>query len=144
MNSPMQLPWMEINDFLLDIGSERDPKKLCIATMNKISSLIPYDTGVLYLLQENGSEYEHALIEVEPYWSEAYMNYYSKLDCGRFSFNNTGVGEVNWNDLSDTEYYTDFIRPQKIQLQCNTEIPQCRLLTYGSARFKSFGTRGFH
>jgi DNA-binding CsgD family transcriptional regulator len=143
MNSSMQLPWMKINDFLLDIGSERDPKKLCIASMNKISSLIPFDTGVLYLLQENVSEYEHALVEVEPYWSEAYMNYYSKLDSERFSFNNAGVGEVDWNDFNDTEYVTDFIKPQRYDHSATLKFFSADFSLTGALALNRSGHAGF-
>jgi DNA-binding CsgD family transcriptional regulator len=143
MNSPMQLPWIKINDFLLDIGSERDPKEFCIASMNKISSLIPYDTGVLYLLQENGSEYEHALVEVEPYWSEAYMNYYSKLDSERFSFNNAGVGEVDWNDFNNTEYVTDFIKPQGYDHSATLKFFSADFSLTGALALNRSGHAGF-
>lgn len=79
------VPWVKIHEFLLDIGSVRDPKELCVRAIQKIHLLIPYDQARLYFVSETGKIHDQYLVGVEQVWSDLYLEYYSKVENGRYS-----------------------------------------------------------
>ncbi len=114
MQPKMDLPWMRINDYLLDIGMERDPRDLCVKAFKKINTIIPFDTGMLYILEEDLKPKEQVLIEMTQKMSDEYLNYYSELHGGWFSYLYVIPHEIDWDTIEDCEYKADFIKAQKI------------------------------
>ena len=115
MQYKTDLPWAKINDFLLNVGQERTSRMLCIRTLYEIAELVPYDIGALFLLNETGKSYEQILVEMEPKWSQAYVDYYYKIEDGKFSYFLDTPEEKNWNDYKNSEFKTDYIEPQRIK-----------------------------
>ena len=114
MQSDFELPWMKINDYLLEIGDEREPRNFCIKAFETINILIPFDTGMLYLLRDDLKPKEQILIEMSRKMSDEYLEYYSKLHGGRFSYLQVIPHEIDWDTIDDCEYKFDFIRPKGI------------------------------
>lgn len=114
MHSSVGLPWMEIHTLLQKVGNERTPKELCIQMLKKIHSLIPYDQALLYFLNEKGKVYDQVLLGVGSKWSKAYLEYYSKIEDGRYSYFNFNPGLKDWSKYGNGEFITDFIKPQRI------------------------------
>lgn len=115
MQYKTELPWMKINDFLLIVGRERTSQGLCTSILYEIAGLIPYDIGALFLLDETGKSYKQILIEMEPKWSKAYIDYYSKIEEGRFSYFIDKPDEKDWSDYRNSEIATDYMAPQRIR-----------------------------
>ncbi|MBN2042014.1 MAG: hypothetical protein JW864_18405, partial [Spirochaetes bacterium] len=116
------LPWPKINDFLLKVGQERTSQSLCTQTLFEIAELIPYDIGALFLLDETGKSYKQILIGMEPKWGKAYIDYYYKIEDGRFSYFLDTPEEKDWNDYRNSEFTTDYIKPQKIKFSATIKL----------------------
>ncbi len=114
MQSKQDLPWFKINNYLLNIGMERDPRNFCIKTFKTINTLIPFDTGMLYILQDDLKPMEQVLIEMSRKMSDKYLHYYSELHGGRFSYLYVIPHEIDWDTIEDCEYKFDFIKAMKI------------------------------
>ena len=81
----ISLPWNNINDFLLDCGSIRDPIEFSKRVINQINTLIPYDQARLYFINDNGTVYDEYLLGVSKHVVSEYHNYYSRVDNGLYS-----------------------------------------------------------
>jgi DNA-binding CsgD family transcriptional regulator len=109
----VKLPWRKINDFLLEVGGRRDPREFRETALRALPALVPYDAAVLYLKDETGLSGQ-LIVNVEQKWSQAYLDYFSKIDDGRYSCENSQDGAVEWSLFPKGEFYADFIRPQRI------------------------------
>jgi len=143
MSSGGPLPWKKINDFLLEIGCERDPKGFRVAVMKKLSSLVPYDSGILFLIDEPRKTIEAVRIGIEDDWIDAYLTYYSKVDGRRFSLEVADVGEVRWKDFKDTEYVSDFVRPQRYDSSATIKLFGSGNCLVGAMSLNRSGPAGF-
>ena len=123
MQNTNNIPWNEINDFLLDIGKIRDPRSFCVQMIEKIDRIIPYDQAWIFFMNENGTVYDEVSFGVEDRWREVYHEYYSKLQDGRFSVQMFGgrnrdsiatlQGNVyDWRNFSGSEFIADYIKPR--------------------------------
>jgi DNA-binding CsgD family transcriptional regulator len=135
MNS--YIPWMKINEFLLDVETVRNPKDFCIQAIKSIYPLIPYDQARLYFVDETGLVYDEVLFGVEKRWSDIYLDYFSKIQNGRYSIPNKIEHEFNgfpskiepgvyfiprlngglydWSKCERDEFVADYIAPQGIR-----------------------------
>lgn len=123
MNYSSELPWMKIHDFLLNIENIRDPKEFWVQVIKKIYLLIPYDQARIYFVNDNGEIYDEVLIGVEQRWSDVYLEYYSKIENGRYSIFTKIQNDRNsipklkgsvhdWTNYECNEFITDYIKPQ--------------------------------
>ena len=134
MNTASNLPWIEMNNFLIDVGSVRNPKQLCVQIVKKIYSLIPYDQARIYFIDSLGKVYDEVLIGVDKRWSEVYLEYYSKYDNGRYAIptrnhsipTQAGAGRYampkleggvyDWTEYSkNNKFFTEYIKPQGLK-----------------------------
>ncbi len=119
-----KLPWVKMHEFLLDSGNIREPREFCIQIVKKIYSLIPYDQARIYFINDNKKIYDEVLFGVDKRWSKAYLEYYSKIENGRYSILskvdnyfadfNFSNGVHDWIDSERDEFVNDYIRPQGI------------------------------
>ena len=114
MQTTSNLPWISINDYLLEVGRETNPRDFCISAFNKLKSLIPFDTGMLYLLNDNLVPIEQHFIGIHQGVSEDYLTYYSKLEDGRFFYTRKNSDVYDWSQLKNCEFKNDFIDPMGI------------------------------
>jgi len=143
MESFGKFPWKKINDFLMEIGNERDPFQFRVSVMKRIASLVPYDTGILFLVDEARKSVETVRIGIEDEWIKAYLSYYSKVDGGRFSFETADIGEIHWSDYKDTEYVSDFVRPQRYDSSATVKFFDDRGGLAGAMSLNRSGHNGF-
>lgn len=133
MYSLSNLPWIKINDFLVDVGNVREPKEFCVQVLKKIYQLIPYDQARIYFINDTGKIYDEVLFGVDPMWSEAYIEYFSKVENGRYAIParrhaiSTGMengcysmpriegGVYDWAKYEGDEFITSYIKPQRIR-----------------------------
>ncbi len=133
MHDATHLPWDRIHEFLLDVGRIQDPGEFCVQIVEKIYPLIPYDKGRIYFVGGDSKVRGEALFGVDKYWSDAYLEHYSKLENGRyaipgdasaiFSKQKRGhrpipdlVGGVyDWVQVDPDEFVIGYIRPQGLR-----------------------------
>ena len=128
------LPWLQMNDFLIEVGSVRDPKALCVQIVQDIYTLIPYDQARVYFIDGTGKVYDEVLIGVEKRWSEVYLEYYSKYENGRYAIPNRSLsiptigsdrrqtlpklegGVYDWTKYpSSNKFIAEYIQPQGLK-----------------------------
>lgn len=125
MPSSNDLPWPRIHDFLLDVGSVRDPRALSVQVIQKIGALIPYDQARVYFVDDAGKVYDQVLIGVDPTWSDVYLDYYSRIEGGRYSIlarldanrhlsPKLQGGVYDWTSHERDQFMTEYIRPQRL------------------------------
>ena len=126
MNCSSKLPWMKINDFLLDSERIREPREFCVQVIKKIYSLIPYDQARIYFVNDNGKVNDAVLIGVEQRWSDIYLEYYSKIEQGHYSICTKMENErfttskficnvYDWTNSEIDEFVNDYIKPQGLK-----------------------------
>jgi hypothetical protein len=64
------LLWGKINDYLLEVGAEREPLAFCERALAALHALVPYDAPILYLMDEEGI-YDRVLVNVDQKRSDA-------------------------------------------------------------------------
>lgn len=122
----MELPWLKINDFLLECGKERSPSELSRAVFEKVDRLIPFDQGRLYFLDENGKIVNDYYLGISRRAHEDYR-YYSDLDMGVCSMKEVASkfrkcypaveqSLRNFDSYEDAvNFYTEYVRPNHIR-----------------------------
>ena len=122
-----KLPWKRINDYLLKTGTQRDPRQLIITSVEKMSSLISFDQARIYFIDVNGRVSDFVVLGAKNDWIEAYLEYYSKLENGKYSISrkvesddqslqNLNVRIRDWEHQTlNDEFLKDYIKPQGIQ-----------------------------
>jgi DNA-binding CsgD family transcriptional regulator len=116
--------WVKVNDFLLAVGCVRERRGFCVEIIRRIGDLIPYDQARIYFINDNGKICDEELFSVHKDWSLAYLDYYSKLDNGKWSIDyrissdfaqQNSTGQVDWAESPyPDEFFRDYIKPQKI------------------------------
>jgi len=134
MYNSHELPWIKINDFLVNVGNIREPKDFCVRVIKNIYPLIPYDQARIYFLKDTGQIDDEVLVGVEESWGEAYREYYSKIDNSRYAiparaYQNLikrkegyyalprfGGGVYNWEryEIGSAEFALNYIKAQRI------------------------------
>lgn len=125
MISRTDLPWLKIDDFLLDCGKICHPKKFSIHLLEKLDSLIPYDEGMVWFFDNTGAVIDEFLLNMDPQIIWNYKEYYSKIDGGRYSIsmrarkkrdcNRMEEYACDWIVKESDEFVTDHIKPQGIR-----------------------------
>jgi DNA-binding CsgD family transcriptional regulator len=116
-------PWMKIHALLLETGSIRAPKEFGLHLIGTVNQLIPYDQARVYFINGNAEICDVGLYGAKRSWFDAYMDYYSKIDDGRYALcrnglrHETGVHSVSfdWSAARYDEFIADYIKPQGIR-----------------------------
>lgn len=116
------LPWEKIHNFLLASGGVRNPRELCIEVVKTIYALVPYDQARIYFVNGNGEICDEVLFGVDKRWSKAYLEYFSKVENGRYNLARgleryspfEGISH-NWSLSERSEFINDYIKPQGLQ-----------------------------
>ena len=108
-------PWRLINDYLLEVGAERDLAGFYRRVVESIGRLIPFDvSGVFGLLDTSGTIIAREALGESRRWLDAFNQYYRKT---MPPLEAPGLKSklVDWYDLRRTEFVTDFLQPQRIR-----------------------------
>ncbi len=123
MSYTSKIPWERIHEFLIDNGKICEAKELCIQVIKKVYLLVPYDQARIYFVNDNEKIYDEVLFGVDKRWSKAYLEYFSKIENGRYGFlskRDTGRNLIpnlsgsiyDWRTLEYDEFISDYIMPQ--------------------------------
>ena len=115
--------WERMNQVLLQCGSVHDARLFSINAINKLQSLVPFDQGRAYFINDNAEIYDEFLIGVNKRVTKAYHEYYSKLDNGQYSasrrvknHHDKFIMVHDWSEYSGRdEFLTEHLRPQGIR-----------------------------
>ncbi len=108
--------YKRINDFLLLVGHEREPRNLFRRFIREIIHLVPFDISVIHFLNSKMAIYESEALGVPTKKVDDYREYYSQIDClKQKTLPDTRVLSANWRFYQNTEYVTDFLYPLGIK-----------------------------
>ena len=77
------VPWEKINDFLLKIETCEDVGVFADTALKSMGELVYFDKGLAYILNGAGAVVGEKYCNFQQQVSEAYLEYYSKLDIPR-------------------------------------------------------------
>lgn len=121
------LPWNKMNDYILSCGEIHNYRKYCEQVLNKIDTLVPFDQGRLYFLNDNGKIYDEYLVNVDKQVTDEYHDYYSKVDNGcydigrrirEFSKKTRRLGDCvyDWNKCDKHQkFFKEYIIPNNLR-----------------------------
>lgn len=119
---PSQVPWEKMNQVLLQCGSTHEAHRFNINALVQLQSVIPFDQGRLYFLNDNLEVYDEFLLGVDKQITKAYHEYYSKIENGQFSATRRLRSHhvkyptvCNWAEYGGDEFYTEHVRPQGLR-----------------------------
>ena len=124
MLNNQKLPWVDINNFLLNVGSVREPQYFCSNIINHLDKIIRYDIARLHFLNSNGKIEQSLVLGVDKKWNDEFLQYYSHLRNNRFELSNrihewdsseANAGHINWIEYEQDEFLTHYIRPQNVK-----------------------------
>lgn len=142
MDSRPGLPWVKINDYLMELGSQRNIPDLLQKGIANLSDLIPYDisgnifAGLGNCLEDNSSDRLKILSMYNQYYG--FINPIHRFDV-------TGMKWLDWRDFQNSEFVADFIYPQGIRYSLASFIPGCSIAAsiHRSRRSSVFQDRDF-
>ena len=114
-----------MHEFLLDVGNVREPRELAVQVIRKVYALIPYDQARVYFVDNDGKVCDAVLVGVDPTWNDVYLDYYSRIENGRWSIParversrdsipGTRGKVYDWTKLEHDEFVDEYIRPQRL------------------------------
>ena len=123
MSSASNIPWEKIYEYVLLCGQEHDPYRFGCVALDEISSLISYDQGLLYCLDENRRVCNQHLVNIKSRWSSMYLGYYSRLEGNRHgledkaneSFDIPFITHIAWDNEPQTEFIRDYIMARGVK-----------------------------
>lgn len=117
-----EIRWEKLNQIILDCGSIREVTKFCTTTINLVQEIIPFDQGRVYFINDNNEVYDEYLLGVDKVVTQAYHEYYSRIEDGHYSatkrmsrMRNKKIYAIDWNNqpVSD-RFIKEHLKPQGI------------------------------
>ncbi len=124
MSGQEPLPWKVLSDFILECGGQHEPYRFCMAVIEGIRKLIPYDQALFLMLDGNRKIARRHFIGFTDRWMSMYMNYYSRTTRTDFSLDREAVEDdgggyvshINWRDLDwiNDDFIVNYIKPRRL------------------------------
>jgi len=123
VNTNSNIPWQKIYKFILKCGRMNDTKSFSISILNNLNELCEFDQSLIYFLDGNKKVYNQYLMNIDKHWSTIYLEYYSKVENGRYglkkdpreSSDKTEVTIIEWKKEPSTEFVPNYIRPRGLK-----------------------------
>lgn len=119
LNINVNIPWQKIYDFTLSCGNVHELKDFSIEVVSGLKQLCEFDQSLVYFLDGNGKVYNQYLMNIDKHWSTMYLQYFSKIENGRYNLmkslqENPAKDSINikeWgNEPPTTEFISNYIR----------------------------------
>ena len=121
-----RLPWDRINNYLLETGSIREPEAFIDKSIENIAGLVPFEQARFFFFNMNGKIRDFGQVGTKKDWTDAYLEYYSKIDDGKYSirkliedyhkyYGDIDISIKNWTNQTEDEFLKDYIKPQGIK-----------------------------
>ena len=105
-------PWPRIHEYLVEVGAARDALGLAQAAAQLVGGLIPYDVSVnLFIKDGHECLFTHGTPELLSLYNRRYMPLNPILSRPDLP----SIRRLDWADYANTEYVTDFMRPNGIR-----------------------------
>lgn len=122
MNNISNIPWLKINELLLESGSANSPTELSKKIIQNINSLVPYDQAKIFFYNDNLRITNELLYGIDKHWAKVYDEYYSKIEDGKYaplleknpSNKNVKRNVRTWLYHPKDEFIRDYVNPQGI------------------------------
>ena len=120
-----KIPWVRIFDYLTEIGTESDIYTFGYKAIQELNSLIPYDIAGLFIHKTSPFQLtDLRLFNIDQHFQNDYLNYYNNLDPFRTRMLTAVLPDkTDWSGFQNTEFVTDFIKPQGIHYSMAIPIP---------------------
>ncbi len=142
MKHAARLPWIDINNYLLETGCIRDPKIFAKKAVENLYSLVPFDQARIFFFNTSGKIQDVIVLGTNEEWITEYLEYYSKIEDGKYSvarkvdssdkkIRAMDMNIRDWSKQYDDEFLKDYIKPQGImysagfRLHANDDFTKC-------------------
>lgn len=123
MYTNVNIPWEKIYNINVKCGNIHDLKSFSVEILFALKDLCDYDQGLIYFLDGNGKVYNQYLMNIDRQWSIMYLEYYSKIDDGRYNIkekiqNDHDIPLVNireWDSEPSSEFISNYIQPRGLK-----------------------------
>lgn len=123
MNTNVNIPWQKIYKFILSCGSMNDTRAFSISILNNLKELCNFDQSLIYFLDGNRKVYNQYLMNIDKQWSTMYLEYYSKVENGRYALRKSPrespgkptINIIEWKKEPSTEFVPNYIRPRGLK-----------------------------
>lgn len=119
-----------LQSLILQCGSIHECRRFCTNALDQLATVVPFDQGRIYFLNEDMAIYDEHLLGVDPRITREYREHYSKLEEGRYSIPhryrvNKGVLHcIDWSQLSQSDSFVrEHLRPQNIRYSTGIYLP---------------------
>lgn len=111
----MQMPWEQINKYLLSCGKVHKPYDFCVAAFEGLHQFVDFDQGLFFMLDGNSRVTRKHFWNVPKQWSSMYLEYFAHVGSREFSLDGlpselpetTFVTVVDWDIYENV--HTDFL-----------------------------------
>lgn len=124
------IPFELLSDVVLQCGSIHESYQFCINALEQIASVVPFDQGRVYFLNDRLNIFDEHLLGVDPAIVKDYRERYSMIEGGRYSISmrhrkNKGVpGSIDWaEEPSSGQFIQEYLRPQNIHFSTGMQLP---------------------
>jgi DNA-binding CsgD family transcriptional regulator len=115
--------WHQIYDCVLNCGTNHSPKEFAEGLLKNIRPLCDFDAALIYSYDGNGNVQDQYLMNIDEHWSSIYLDYYSEVEDGRFSYHRRLVGNDanasyhirDWGKEQSNEFIPNVIRPRGLR-----------------------------
>lgn len=127
MNNKNTNIYEDVYHLVLNSGNVHKWKDFSVNVLHLLSSGCQFDQARIYFFNGNGKICDQYLIGVDKRWANAYHEYYSKIEGGRYSAYSDisenlrpltqKISVRTWDgyNIADNEFYRDYIVPQNIK-----------------------------
>lgn len=117
------VPWERIYDYTMACGSRHDPLEFVVAALEEARDLVPYDQGLVFLLDERRRVRGQHLVNIESHWSTMYLGYYSHLESTERTLDadvdemrgTPLVVQLAWSEEPKTEFVLNYIMERGVK-----------------------------
>ena len=116
--------WNKLYSIICNCGMEKAPSGLIKSFISKLPSLCGFDQVWVYYLDGNRKPVDEYLVNIDPYWSSAYLNHYADMDGGRYSLfatndnadqARTEASPICWEEQASESFVPQYIRPRGLK-----------------------------
>lgn len=135
MAQQFQVAWPRINEYLLQLSSQRGQSDLCKTALKELGELVAYDTGYFFIVDEKRQAYNFEVLNVPEKSMAEYLNYYEAIDpCREKTLPTDSTMSTDWNEpgIVNTEFAADYARPNDIHYTAGLQFHNDRGMPCGA------------
>lgn len=116
--TPATVDWKTLYEVVSLCNQACNPRSFGVGILEHIGKLVPFQQGLLYLIDANHHLMGHYLKDIEERYNQAYLEYYVDSDDGTYDAfadlredpNNATINVHDWKKERSSEFIPDFIQ----------------------------------